>query len=321
MNGFLNIAKPAGWTSHDVVAKVRRLLGVPKVGHTGTLDPAATGVLPICIGKATKVAQFLLEMDKEYRVVMRLGVVTNTQDATGTVLQRKPVVSLTHEEILKTVKSFQGPLWQIAPMYSAVKVGGEPLYKAARQKKEVKRPSRRVVIYRITVFEIKDRVEDDVIDVAFEVACSKGTYIRTLCSDIGDRLEVGGHLYRLERSRSGPFTIGEAIKLEEVRQRSIEGTIGEKLISIHEVLSGYPNLQVTAKASGRVIHGGTIGIHEITSLPNEFKTGETVLVYNASGELIAMASAMIGSDQINNHQRTVPAFKVCRVLIQQKEGA
>lgn len=321
LSGFLNIEKPAGWTSHDVVAKVRRLLGVQKVGHTGTLDPAATGVLPICIGKATKVAQFLLEMDKEYRVVMRLGVVTNTQDATGTVLQRKSVVSLTHEEILKTVKGFQGPMWQVAPMYSAVKVGGEPLYKAARQKKEVERPSRRIVFYRINILEIEDRVKDDTIDVIFEVACSKGTYIRTLCSDIGDRLGVGGHLFQLERLRSGPFTIGEAIQLEEVRQRSIEGSIGEKLISIQEVLSGYPNLQVTAKASDRVIHGGTIGNHEITSLPNEFKTGEIVLVYNASDKLVAMASALVGSDQINNHQRTVPVFKVCKVLVQEQEGA
>ena len=153
--------------------------------------------------------------------------------------------------------------------------------------------------------------------MSFEVACSKGTYIRTLCADIGDRLGVGGHLLRLERSRSGPFQIEEAMSLEEVRQRSVEDSIGEKLIPIQEVLSDYPNLRVTAKASGRVIHGGPIGIHEVTSFPNEFKTGQAVLVYNASGELVAMASALIGSDQVKNNTRAMPVFKVSKVLVQE----
>ncbi|HLB95024.1 MAG TPA: tRNA pseudouridine(55) synthase TruB [Nitrospiria bacterium] len=315
MNGFLNIHKPAGLTSHDVVAKVRRLLGVQRVGHTGTLDPAATGVLPICIGKATKVAQFFLETDKEYRVVMRLGEVTDTEDATGKVLSRRPIASLTHEKIQKTVEGFQGLQWQIAPMYSAVKVGGEPLYKAARQGRQVERPTRRVIVHRINVLGIEVRDRDDIIDVTFDVTCSKGTYVRTLCADIGEKLGVGGHLLRLERRRSGPFHIDKAIHLSEVQQRTAEGSIGEKLIPMEEVLSSYPSLRVTPEAERFVLHGAPIGAREITYFPMEFKTGKAVLVYNAAGELVALASALIDRDQMAGVGRAAPVFKINKVLV------
>ena len=315
MNGFLNIHKPAGLTSHDVVAKVRRLLGVQRVGHTGTLDPAATGVLPICIGKATKVAQFFLETDKEYRVVMRLGEATDTEDATGKVLSRRPIASLTHEKIQKTVEGFQGLQWQIAPMYSAVKVGGEPLYKAARQGRQVERPTRRVIVHRINVLGIEVRDRDDIIDVTFDVTCSKGTYVRTLCADIGEKLGVGGHLLRLERRRSGPFHIDKAIHLSEVQQRTAEGSIGEKLIPMEEVLSSYPSLRVTPEAERFVLHGAPIGAREITYFPMEFKTGKVVLVYNAAGELVALASALIDRDQMAGVGRAAPVFKINKVLV------
>ena len=315
MNGFLNIHKPAGLTSHDVVAKVRRLLGVQRVGHTGTLDPAATGVLPICIGKATKVAQFFLETDKEYRVVMRLGETTDTEDATGKVLSRRPIASLTHEKIQKTVEGFQGLQWQIAPMYSAVKVGGEPLYKAARQGRQVERPTRRVIVHRINVLGIEVRDRDDIIDVTFDVTCSKGTYVRTLCADIGEKLGVGGHLLRLERRRSGPFHIDKAIHLSEVQQRTAEGSIGEKLIPMEEVLSSYPSLRVTPEAERFVLHGAPIGAREITYFPMEFKTGKVVLVYNAAGELVALASALIDRDQMAGVGRAAPVFKINKVLV------
>ena len=317
MTGFLNIDKPSGWTSHDVVAKIRRILSIQKVGHTGTLDPAATGVLPICIGKATKVAQYLLNMDKEYHVVMRLGEITDTQDATGLILEKKPVASITHKDIVKVVGEFIGSISQVAPMYSAVKVAGEPLYKAARQKREVDRPVRRIVIYRSDIMDIIDHVEENRIDVVLYVVSSKGTYIRTLCADIGERLGVGGHLVELKRCRSGPFQIDDAINLVEVQKRVSEGSLGEKLIQIGDVFSNFPNLKVTSKASNRVVHGGNFAIHEITSYQNEFKTGEPVLVYNASGNLVAMASALIGSDQIAKNQGTMPVFKVSKVLVQE----
>ncbi len=315
MDGFLNINKPAGWTSHDVVAKIRRLLGVEKAGHTGTLDPAATGVLPICVGKATKVARFLLETDKEYRMVMRLGEATDTQDGTGTLLERRSVDSVSHDEIRKTVEGFQGSLLQVVPMYSAVKVKGQPLYKAARQNRQIERPTRRVIIYRVCILGIEDRRHDGVIDVTMEVACSKGTYIRTLCADIGEKLSVGGHLLRLERRCSGPFHIDESIQIEEVQKRVAGGSLQEKLVPIQEALSSYPSLRVTQKASSRVIHGGEIWGHELAASPAKFETGETVLVYNASSELIALASALMSNERMTELRKTGTVFKVDKVLV------
>jgi tRNA pseudouridine55 synthase len=345
MNGFLNINKPSGLTSHDVVAVIRRITGARKVGHTGTLDPSATGVLPVCIGKATKVAQLFLETDKEYRVVMRLGETTDTEDATGTVLERRTVVFLTEEEIRKTMGGFQGLQRQVAPMYSAVKVGGEPLYKAARRGRQVERPSREVIIHKLTVLDIQDRKEEgksedqalpvrarglgvsedpasshphgppDTIDVTFDVACSKGTYVRTLCADIGEKLSVGGHLLRLERRRSGPFRIEEALSLEEVKRRAAEGSLGERLIPVEAALSNYPRLEVTPEASRRVLHGLPVRVHEMTAFPKEFKTGQAVLVYNDVGGLLALASALISREELVSAQRIAPVFKVNKVLV------
>jgi len=216
--GFVNVHKPAGWTSHDVVAKVRSLLksalGVPvKVGHVGTLDPMATGVLPLCIGKATKAAQYLVSEGKIYRAVMKLGERTDTQDATGTVQSRadQAVIDGIDRERIETVcREFVGPIQQLPPMYSAVKVAGSPLYKAARAGVEVERTPREVVIASLRILEIDGPL------VTMEVDCSKGTYIRTLCADIGDRLGVGAHLAGLERLRVGPFALERAVTLERI---------------------------------------------------------------------------------------------------------
>jgi tRNA pseudouridine55 synthase len=315
MNGFLNINKPPGWTSHDVVAKVRNLLGAEKVGHAGTLDPAATGVLPVCIGKATKVAQFLLETDKRYRLVMRLGESTDTLDATGKILEKKPVDGITHDPIRKAIGGFLGSQMQTVPMYSAVKVGGRPLYKAARQNRQVDRPTRRVVLYRIEVGEIVDRPESGVIDVEMDVTCSKGTYVRSLCSDIGERLGPGGHLFSLERLASGPFEIGDAISLEEVARRASENTVGEVLVPISWALSGYSSLTVDRRASERVIHGGRIAAGEVTEGPTKFKTGETVLVYNSVNELVALASALTSREGSAGGASEGEIFKIDKVLV------
>jgi tRNA pseudouridine55 synthase len=315
MNGFININKPSGWTSHDVVAKVRNLLGVRKAGHAGTLDPAATGVLPVCVGKATKVAQFLLETDKRYRVVMRLGETTDTLDATGTILEKKPVDGVTHDQIRKAAGGFLGSQMQTVPMYSAVKVGGRPLYKAARQNRQVDRPSRRIVIYRIDVGGILDRPETGVIDVEMDVACSKGTYVRSLCADIGERLGPGGHLLRLERIASGPFEIDDAITLEELARRAADGTVGPVLTPISKALSGYSSLRVNPKASERVIHGGRIAAGELMDAPTKFKTGETVLVYNSLNELVALASALTSREETAGGTPAGEIFKIDKVLI------
>ena len=205
IDGALNISKPAGWTSHDVVEQLRRALGIPKVGHAGTLDPMATGVLPILLGKGTRLSEYLVEWDKEYEAVLCLGQETNTQDATGVVIQKRSVAGVTEEAIHTAAVQFTGTLRQVPPMYSALKVEGRPLYKMARAGQTVDRAPRSITIHQLQVLKI------NIPDVSFRVTCSKGTYIRTLCADIGQVLGVGGYLGQLCRTRVGPFHIEDAI--------------------------------------------------------------------------------------------------------------
>jgi tRNA pseudouridine55 synthase len=288
MDGFLNINKPAGWTSHDVVARLRFLLKVKKVGHTGTLDPAATGVLPICLGKATKLARLLTETDKEYRAVMRLGETTDTQDATGKVLIRRAVEGLTEARVREVMASFRGEIRQLPPMYSAVKVDGQPLYKAARAGREVERAERTVAIRRLDLIRMEGN------DVTFEVTCSKGTYVRTLCEDIGERLGVGAHLYQLVRTRSGPFRIEESMTVPEVETAVREGRVRERVLAAGRVLKDFPSVSVTHLGARLLLHGTPIGMQALGRLPKEFKTGQSILVYNVAGDLIALAEALVG---------------------------
>jgi tRNA pseudouridine55 synthase len=258
--GFVNAIKPSGWTSHDVVAKVRSLLksALPapvKVGHVGTLDPMATGVLPLCIGKATKAAQYLVAEEKTYRAVMKLGERTDTQDATGAVLSRAEQTSIDgidRAQIEAVCREFVGPIRQLPPMYSAVKVAGSPLYKAARAGLEVERTPREVVIASLRVLDTDGRLATIVVD------CSKGTYIRTLCADIGDRLGVGAHVTELERLRVGPFTLEQAVTLERIEAMIRSGAIDELLIPVDTVLAHFPLVVVDAAAAERVGHGAPV---------------------------------------------------------------
>jgi tRNA pseudouridine55 synthase len=287
MDGFLNINKPGGWTSHDVVARLRSLLKVKKVGHTGTLDPAATGVLPICLGRATKLARLLTGTDKEYCAVMRLGETTDTQDGTGKVLVRRAADGLTEDRVRDVLVSFRGEIRQVPPMYSAVKVDGQPLYKAARAGREVERAARPVIIRRLDLIRMEGS------DVTLEVTCSKGTYIRTLCADVGERLGVGAHLHHLVRTRSGPFRIEEAMTLSDVETAVQEGRILERLLSAARVLKDFPSVSVTHQGARLLLHGAPIGLQAVGRLPKEFKTGQSILVYNAAGDLIALAEALV----------------------------
>jgi tRNA pseudouridine55 synthase len=248
-NGLLNVNKSAGWTSHDVVAKLRGLLRVGKIGHAGTLDPAATGVLPVLVGKATRIAEYLVDWDKEYRAVLRLGETTDTQDATGQVLQRRSVGRLTEETMRSVIGRFQGPVAQLPPMYSAVKVEGVPLYKAARAGRTVERGVRQVVIHEIQVTGIVG------CEVSLRIVCSKGTYIRTLCADIGEALGVGGHLRSLERQRVGCLTLGNALSIEAIQSRLAVGRLSEALVSLDAALAALPAVIVDAETATRVVHG------------------------------------------------------------------
>lgn len=209
MDGILNMLKPPGMTSHDMVSVVRRRLGIKKVGHTGTLDPNAAGVLPICIGQATKVSQFLLDSNKKYRAELTLGIVTDTQDIYGDILEKRDV-NLSRERIMEVIESFKGRLEQLPPMYSAIKIGGKKLYEIAREGKEVERASRIIEIYQLEVLSI------DGDKIVMDVTCSKGTYIRTLCHDIGEALGCGGTMSFLLRTATGNFDIDTTISIEEL---------------------------------------------------------------------------------------------------------
>ena len=196
INGIVNIYKEKGYTSHDVVAVLRKVVGQKKIGHTGTLDPDATGVLPVCLGRATKVCELLTDHDKTYEALLLLGKTTDTQDISGEVLEERDPGDLTEEEVRSCIESFIGEYDQIPPMYSALKVNGKKLYELAREGKTVERKSRKVQIHGIRILEM------NLPHVRMEVDCSKGTYIRTLCHDIGEKLQVGGCMEELERTKS-----------------------------------------------------------------------------------------------------------------------
>ncbi len=286
MEGVLNVNKEAGWTSHDVVAKLRGLLRGAKIGHAGTLDPAATGVLPVLVGRGTRIAEYLMDWDKEYRAVLRLGETTDTQDATGTILATRPTDGLTEEAIRSTIARFQGRVMQLPPMYSAVKVGGVPLYKAARAGRTVERDSREVSVHEIEVSGITGR------DVSLRVRCAKGTYVRTLCADIGEALGVGGHLLALERRRVGPLTIERALTIEAVKSRLLLGRLAEDLISLDQALAGLPSLVVDEATAARVLHGVPVPLRAIRLAAAagsvEEPAGRPVRLKDQAGRLLAL---------------------------------
>lgn len=298
--GVLIVKKEAGWTSHDVVAKVRGLLGGVKVGHAGTLDPAATGVLPVLVGRATRVAEYLVDWDKEYRAVLRLGETTDTQDATGTVLAQRDPNVVSDQALHDVVARFRGPQQQLPPMYSAVKVGGQPLYKAARAGKTVERQERAIVIHKLDILAIDGR------DVTVSVVCSKGTYIRTLCVDIGQALGVGGHLLALERRRVGPLSIDQALTVDQIAEQVAIGTLRDHLITLDQVLDQLPTLVVTDEQAQRVLHGGAVSPMGIGQLPSSSEP-VSVRLKDEGGRLLAIGT---------HDARTAGAIKVHKVLIE-----
>jgi len=250
MNGILVIDKPSGKTSHDMVNFTRRLFGIKKVGHTGTLDPLATGVLPVCIGKATKAADMLTASDKGYTCQMVLGMTTDTLDAEGEILSRTPVTA-TKEEIEKTILGFIGEIIQIPPMFSAIKYQGKKLYELARAGITVDRESRTVTIYDIDIHEI-DMTNHT---VTFTVYCSKGTYIRTLCADIGMELQCGAYMNSLRRIKSADFTISHSFTKEDLVKMKEEGTLESALIPIDKVFEKYDRVELDAFLSGKAKNG------------------------------------------------------------------
>ena len=287
MDGIINIYKEKGYTSHDVVAKMRGILRMKKIGHTGTLDPDAEGVLPVCLGKGTRLCDMLADRTKTYRAVLLLGVETDTQDTSGQVLceYRKEAEALTEKAVKEAVLSFLGPYMQVPPMYSALKVNGKKLYELARAGKEVERAARPVEILDIQVEEIS------LPRVTMTVSCSKGTYIRTLCYDIGRKLGCGGCMESLLRTRVGQFALKDSISLSRLEALRDAGQVEQYVLPIDQVFSSLPEIRMRAGAGDKLVHNG----NPFGLLPELFKALEhgapwppQVRVYDSQGQFIGV---------------------------------
>ena len=252
MDGVIVIRKEKGFTSHDVVAKLRGILHMKKIGHTGTLDPDAEGVLPVALGKATRLVDMITDKEKTYEAEMRLGVVTDTQDMSGNVLSQASELNVTEEELRTVIESFVGDYMQIPPMYSALKVNGKKLYELAREGKTVERKPRPVHFYEIEILEIELPL------VRFRVTCSKGTYIRTLCHDIGEKLGCGAAMETLLRTKVGRFTLDEAITLAQTEEAVKNGEIESKVLGIEEILAEYPRVCCTKEGDRLLANGNPL---------------------------------------------------------------
>lgn len=278
LSGVINIYKEKGYTSHDVVNIVRKILGKIKTGHTGTLDPDAEGVLPICIGKSTKLADYISSDIKEYRAEITLGIATSTEDISGEII-KSSCVTASERDVLNAVKSFEGEYYQKPPMYSAIKVNGKKLYELAREGKEVERKTRLIHIYNISDITRLDHNKYE-----FTVLCSKGTYIRTLCKDVGEKLGCGGCMSALTRTRTGSFYLKDSIKLDKFKEIVKNNELENILLTPDKVLSGFEKVVVSSEANKYLYNGNKISLNYIRG-----KVGsDKLLVYDSCSNIIGI---------------------------------
>lgn len=294
MNGVINIYKNTGMTSFDVVAMVRRVAKMKKVGHTGTLDPAASGVLPVCLGKATKIIDYIMENKKVYRVNLKLGMFTDTYDLEGEVLREEDASHITKDEILNCINSFVGTIDQVPPMYSALKQNGVRLYELARQGIEVHREARKITIYSIENIKIESND-----NIQMDVCCSKGTYIRSLCYDIGEKLNVGATMTALERIQNGPFTKEEAINIEDLTEELLE----KHIISIEKALDSFEKITVNEKF-GKLLRNG-VKVFDNRMYSEEVEFNKLYRVYEDNGVFLGLG------------KRDEKGFKLEKLLIEE----
>lgn len=281
IHGVLNVYKEKGYTSHDVIAKLRGITGQKKIGHTGTLDPEAEGVLPVCFGKATRLCDMLTDKDKCYETVMLLGVETDTQDMTGKVIGRGDTSGITEEEVRTAAESFEGDYEQVPPMYSALKVNGKKLYELAREGKVVERKARKVTIHEIEIMKIS------LPRVSMRVCCSKGTYIRTLCRDIGEKLGCTACMEELVRTRVSDFTLQDSATLSEIERREKDGTLEELLRPIDQMFPELKRVTAAAEWEKSVRNGGAFP-EKGTGKEGSFDESERVRVYDRTGAFIGI---------------------------------
>lgn len=276
MDGVINVFKNTGMTSFDVVRVIKKTLGEKKVGHTGTLDPEASGVLPICVGKATKIIDYIMDSDKVYEVEFKLGIKTTTYDLEGEIIEEKDPSSLINSEISKAIFSFEREYSQVPPMYSALKQNGVRLYELARQGIEVERQGRLISIYKIEDVEINNPY------VKMKVTCSKGTYIRSLCFDIGEILGVGAAMTKLKRSQTSKFTEEEAINISDITLDNIK----DYIISIDDALDNYEKLVVSNNFSKLLINGVKVFDKRLTK--DKIEIGRLYRVYDENSKFIGL---------------------------------
>ena len=275
MNGIVIIDKPSGWTSQDVVARLRRVFGTRRIGHGGTLDPMATGVLPVFVDRATRGVEFFEHAEKTYETVLRLGITTDTEDISGTVLTESPV-SITESEFLSALENFRGEILQVPPMYSALKVNGQKLCDLARKGREVARQPRPITVYELTCLEFSGE------NARLRVRCSKGTYIRTLCKDIGAALGCGGCMEALRRTAAGAYTIGEAVPLQTLLEAEDPG---KYLRPVDSMFSQYEAVKLTPNQEKRCRNGNSFTL----PIPDG-----TYRAYSQTGEFLMLAKAEVG---------------------------
>lgn len=284
INGVINVYKEPGFTSHDVVAKLRGILKQKKIGHMGTLDPNAVGVLPVCLGKATKLCDILSEKDKTYNATLLLGLDTDTQDTSGEVISKADtdsIMELSEDKVFETIKSYIGDYDQIPPMFSAIKIGGEKLYNLARRGEVIERPARHCRIIGITVTKMElPRVD-------LHVTCSKGTYIRTLCHDIGKDLGVGGCMEKLVRTKVERFSVEDSITLKQIEEFRDNNTLEDYITPVDEMLGNYSKCMVS-KGAEKLVYNGNIFTSGNTFLKMNHEDGQIVRVYTSEGEFIGL---------------------------------
>ncbi len=306
MDGILIIDKPVGPTSHDIVSSVRKILKEKKVGHTGTLDPAATGVLPLVIGKATKLARYVTGGDKRYLATFKLGVSTDTLDAEGTVTNERPV-TVSEADVRAACMKLIGTIDQTPPMYSAKKIEGQRLYELARQGVTVEREAKRVTVHSLDVLEIK------LPNVTIDVKCSAGTYVRVLAADIGESLGCGAHLTMLRRTEAGAFKIDDAVTLEALADDPAMARA--RLLPLSRALATLPTIALPVGVVKMVSSGYQLCVADLRNLDTPtFGEGSTVALVSDGGELVAVAEALMASSELEHSRRDRRALKTERVI-------
>jgi tRNA pseudouridine55 synthase len=308
MDGIVNVNKPTGITSFKTVSIVRKLFNAKKAGHTGTLDPLASGVLPICLGKATRIGQYLLTSNKVYCGRMKLGIRTDTQDAEGKVLEKCENFSVDESQILEVFLKYTGDIQQIPPMFSAKKINGEKLYILARKGIVLERAPKTVHIAFLSFLGL----EGD--EVLFRTETSSGTYVRTLCDGIGQDLGCGAHLKLLVRERVGNMDIKDSVTLDDLRELKREGRQNEVLYSIKDALSFYPLVSVDQKTETELLRGNMISKRGIIGIQGSFKANEILRVVGPCERLLALVEALVGMEDYQKLGQDVPAMKSKRVF-------